>query len=318
LNSLILMRNSSARCPVESHNPHIKFSIVTPTFNAGKHLDQTISSVLSQQGDLDVEYIIVDNESTDNTLAVAEDHRAQLGKLNRCRRAGQVSMKIVSTKDNGMYEAINRGFSMASGEIFAWINADDLYLPDAFTKIAGVFSTLPEVKWLKGITSYIDERGENLTPGKCYLYAQELIKRGLYGREAYFIQQDSVFWRSSLWASAGCIDTGFKLAGDYDLWLKFAQSEPLYSLNAPVSCFRQVKGQLSEDLSAYREEQRRIQQDDDLKTWLLRRFFATLEPKLPNWLKFSLFRVLCPCEPLYYIDGVPGAMTIKTSSKYMV
>ena len=143
---------------MENHNPHIKFSIVTPTYNADKHLDQTISSVLSQQGDLDVEYIIVDNESTDNTLAIAEDYKAQLGRLNSRRRAGQLSMKIVSKKDNGMYEAINRGFSMATGEIFAWINADDIYQPDAFTKVASVFSTLPEVKWLKGITSYIDER----------------------------------------------------------------------------------------------------------------------------------------------------------------
>ena len=296
----------------------IKLSIVTPTYNAGQYLEQTISSVVTQEGDFDIEYILVDNESTDNTLEIAEDYRARLDNLNRNRGGGSVSITVVCKKDNSMYEAINRGFAMATGDVFAWINADDLYLPGAFNRVANVFAVMPEVKWLKGITSYIDERGENLIPGKCYLYAQELIRRGLYGQEAYFIQQDSVFWRSDLWTSVGGIDPVFKLAGDYDLWLKFARLEPLYSLNTPVSCFRKVKGQLSENLSDYKEEQRRIKQKDDFRIWLLRRFFATLEPKFPDWLNFLAFRTLWPSGPLYYIDGDTKSMTIQTSRKYVV
>jgi len=295
----------------------IKFSIVTPTHNAERFLAQTISSVLSQQGDLDIEYIIIDNESTDNTLAIAEDFRVQLGEMNSDRRAGRVSMTVVSKNDNGMYESVRRGFSMATGEIFAWINADDYYLPGAFTKVANVFSKLPEVKWLKGITSYIDERGENFNPGKCYLYAQDLIRRGLYGREAYFIQQDSVFWRADLWRATGGLNESFRLAGDYELWMRFAEREPLYTLNFPTSSFRRVSGQLSEDLAPYREEQRRIVRNDNSRDLLLRRFFASIEPKLPDRLKFLLFRALCPLAPLYIIEEIAGTIRIRKSFKYM-
>lgn len=296
----------------------LKFSIVTPTFNSGTYLNQTIASVVLQQGNFDIEYIVVDNASTDNTLEIVESYRSCLDQLNNERKFGSLSITVVSRRDNSMYEAINRGFSMASGDVFAWLNSDDIYLPGALNTVACVFTELSEVKWLKGITSYIDERGESCSSGKCYLYAQEMIRRGLYGREAYFIQQDSVFWRSSLWSSTGGVGIDFKLAGDYDLWLKFARYEPLYSVKFPVSCFRRVKGQLSEDRLAYREEQQYIKNRDNLRIWLLRKFFSVLEPGFPDWLNFLLFRILCPFEPLYYIDGVPETITIKKSNKYVV
>jgi hypothetical protein len=208
---------------------------------------------------------------------------------------------------------------MARGNIFAWINADDYYLPGAFDKVANVFARFPEVKWLKGITSYTDESGKDVTPGKCYLYSQDLIRQGLYGREAYFIQQDSVFWRSELWKAVGGLDERFKLAGDYDLWRKFAYWEHLYSLKCPISCFRRVKGQLSEDLQAYREEQLRVGEGkDDFSTKLIRKYFSAFEPRLPDWLNFMVYRLLRPSDPLYFIDTENEPMSIKTSSKYVV
>jgi glycosyltransferase involved in cell wall biosynthesis len=299
--------------------PHIKFSIVTPSYNAERFIAQTISSVVNQEGDFDVEYILIDNESTDNTINIVEDYRKRLHGLNAKRTNGKVTMHFASQKDSGMYEAINRGLAMASGNIFAWINADDYYLPGAFNKIANVFARMPEVKWLKGITSYVDVEGKTVNTGKCYLYSQDLIRRGLYGREAYFIQQDSVFWRSELWRSVGGLDKGFKLAGDFDLWRKFAHMEPLYSLKWPISCFRRVKGQLSEDLQAYREEQSRIGEGrDDFSTKLIRKYFSAFEPRLPDWLNFMVFRLLRPLDPLYFIDIENESMTIKTSRKYVV
>jgi glycosyltransferase involved in cell wall biosynthesis len=291
---------------------------VTPTSNAGRFLDKTISSVLNQQGNFDIEYILVDNLSTDNTLEIAESYRDCLARLNSKRGGCHVSMKIVSDRDNSMYEAINKGFALATGDILAWINADDYYLPGAFDKVANVFARRPEVKWLKGITSYVDEGGENVAPGKCYLYAQNLIRRGLYGREAYFIQQDSVFWRFELWRSVGGLDQRLKLAGDYDLWRKFAYMEPLYSLRCPISCFRRVKGQLSEDLQAYRKEQEKIETRDDFRSWLIRKYFSAFEKHLPNGLNFKIFRFLYPSEPLYYIDLDTDLFLVKSSNKYIL
>jgi len=294
-----------------------KFSIVTPTYNAGKYLDQTIRSIVSQQGDFEIEHIIVDNASTDNTLEIAKSYRAQLDEPDRAGQTGCVSLTIVSAKDHSMYEAINRGFALATGQIYAWINADDIYLPGAFQQVASVFAAMPEVKWLKGTTSYIDEAGDPVSPGVCYLYAQNLIKRGLYGREGYFIQQDSVFWREDLWKASGGVDESFRLAGDYDLWMRFAEREPLYTLDYPTSSFRRVSGQLSEDLLAYRQEQQRITRNCRFKDLLLRWFFSSLEPRLPDWMKFLLFRALCPLTPLYLVEVVSGTIRLRKSFKYM-
>lgn len=296
----------------------IKFSIVTPTLNAERYLEQTISSVVNQQGEFDIEYLIVDNQSTDKTIEIAKNFQARLDRINSDRQAGHISLEIVSGTDRSMYEAVNRGFAGATGDVFAWINADDIYLPGAFEQIAQVFNAFPEVKWLKGITAYVDGMGEQVSPGKCYLYAQDLIRGGLYGREAYFIQQDSVFWRAGLWRESGGLEETFRLAGDYDLWIRFAEQVPLYSLNLPVSCFRKVSGQLSENLDAYREEQCRIKRPSTLRDRLLRRFFVSLEPRFPGWLNAMIFRALCPFNPLYLIEGNHGKVNIKKSFSYMV
>jgi glycosyltransferase involved in cell wall biosynthesis len=277
-----------------------------------------MASVLSQKGDFEIEYIIVDNASSDNTLEIAESYRSRIDEYNNAGSANILSVTVISGRDDSMYEAINKGFSMATGNIYAWINSDDLYLPDAFEKVAYAFAEMPDVRWLKGITSYIDEDGGNYRPGKCYLYAQNLIKLGLYGREAYFIQQDSVFWRADLWRAAGGLNEAFLLAGDYELWMRFAEREPLYTLNFPVSCFRKVKGQLSENLSAYREEQKRIVRNRNLRMFLVRRYFTSLEPKLRDWLNFLVFRVLCPFDSLRFIDSNSKTLRMRNSFKYKV
>lgn len=295
-----------------------KFSVVTPTRNAERYLAQTISSVVSQQGEFDIEYLIVDGGSTDRTLEIAEAFLADLERINGDRHSGCVSLSVLRGRDQGMYEAVNRGFSQATGDIFSWINADDIYLPGAFARVARVFSVRPEVQWLKGVTSYIDEKGRTVSPGRCYLYAQEQIRRGLYGREAYFIQQDSVFWRAGQWRDVGGIDESFRLAGDYELWMRLAEHTVLYSLNAPVSCFRKVGGQLSEDLAAYRKEQERISRPCNFRDRLLRRFFLSLEPHLPDWLDFLVFRAFCPLDPLYVIDSRAESLSPQRSFKYKV
>jgi len=295
----------------------MKVSVITPTSNSAKYLDRTMSSVVSQVGNFDIEYIVVDNASTDDTRKIFESYRGRLKEINRQRRAGEITLTMISQPDRGMYEAINHGFSLATGDIFAWINADDLYLPGAFEQVVRVFA-MSGVMWLKGITSYIDERGRTLSHGRCYLYAQQLLRRGLYGREAYFVQQDSVFWRADLWNASGGLDASFRLAGDYDLWMRFAEQVPLYTLNVSVSSFRNVPGQLSEDLVAYRAEQDRIVRPRTFRDRLLHRFFKSVEPKLPDWLNSLGFRALCPFDKLYIIDVDSGNVSMRQSFKYKV
>lgn len=227
---------------------------MTPTFNSSRYLAESIESVLAQSGDFCVEYIFVDNFSTDDTLKIIQLYQQKLLSKKINIRCNDIVIKIISEKDKGMYDALAKGFSVATGDVFAWINSDDIYLPGAFNTVKEIFLRYAEISWLKGVTSYIDIDSNRTERGKNFLYNRAWIRKGLYGRLLYFIQQDSVFWRKSLYFKTPGIDRDLKLAGDYDLWLKFAQHTPLYSIDQEFSCFRKRAGQLSENLKDYFKE----------------------------------------------------------------
>jgi len=236
----------------------MRISIVTPVLNGEKYIAETILSVLSQKGEFEIEYIIVDGGSTDHTVEIISSFRKLLESRLLPIQCQNITLTFISEKDSGMYAAINKGFSLATGDIYAWINSDDLYLPGAFSSLSKIFEALSDVKWVKGITSYIDTLSRITKIGKCLIYNQDWLKDGVYGRELYFVQQDSTFWRADLWKTIGGIPSQWKLAGDYWLWTAFAKETPLYSTNANVSCFRRVKNQLSSDMLPYHQEVRRI------------------------------------------------------------
>lgn len=233
----------------------MKFSIVTPVLNCAQFVEETMNSVLSQEGDFDIEYIVRDGGSSDGTLEkiTTTEERVRMGMFpRRCR---SITMSVVSASDKGMYDALNKGFESATGDICAYINADDTYLPGAFEMIRKVCERFPFMQWVKGITMYKHEDSPSVQPGFCYVYQQDWLARGLYGRFAYFVQQDSVFWRRDLLSCAGGFNPAYRYAGDYDLWIRFAREAPLYSVNAPVSVFRHRFGQLSQASEKYQHEQ---------------------------------------------------------------
>jgi len=232
----------------------MKFSIVTPTYNGEKYLAETIESIINQKGKFEIELIFVDNLSTDDTINIINNYNQKLIEKSHPIHCKSITFKIISEKDKGMYDALNKGFSLATGDIYAWSNSDDIYLPGAFEVVSDVFENFKKILWLKGITSYIDESSKLTRFGKCYLYYQKWIRMGVYGRKLYFLQQSSTFWRPELWRKVNGLDGKLKLAGDFGLWLKFAQYTPLYSLNFKTDCFRFRSGQLSEDKSNYYKE----------------------------------------------------------------
>ena len=270
----------------------MKISIVTPSFNSACHIRETILSVLSQQGNFSVEYLIIDNCSTDETREIVEEFQKCLAENGFPLGCNNIELIFISEPDNGMYDAINKGFEKASGDIHAWLNSDDIYLPGAFATITKVFSLYEDIHWVKGITSYISEDTTSIwRTGQCFLYAQSWIRKGIYGRDHYFIQQDSVFWRAHMWNRAGGIDNGLKLAGDYYLWVRFAEHSPLVSVNACVSCFRTVDGQLSQDLQAYAMEVKSFLPGDDAVSSRFR-LFVKYEKRLPEVIKKHILRLL--------------------------
>jgi glycosyltransferase involved in cell wall biosynthesis len=260
------------------------FTIVTPAYNSEKYIGNTIDSVLQQEGHFAIEYFIYDAQSTDTTLEIVRQYQKQLASGTLRPRCQSLKIHFVSEPDVGMYDAINKGFGRGQGDIYAWINADDIYLPGAFQKMAEIFTQHSEVQWCKGITSYIDQNSVRILKGRCFLYYQKWIAMGLYGTELPFVQQDSVFWRADLWRKAAPIDTCLKLAGDFWLWTQFAKFAKLYSVNSEVSCFRRTPGQLSSNIEQYRAECAPFVRANAKLREKTRRFLK-FETRLPRWLR---------------------------------
>jgi glycosyltransferase involved in cell wall biosynthesis len=218
-----------------------KISIVTPNFNGGAYLEETIQSVLSQNYP-NLEYIIIDGGSTDDSVAIIEKYEKQLSYW-------------VSEPDNGLYDAVQKGFDKSTGEIMAWINSDDLYHPKAFFTVAEIFSNFKNVNWLMGIPSTFDEMGRTVSVSPL----KRWNKLDYYLGNFEWIQQESVFWRRSLWTKSGSkVESTMKYAADLELWLRFFRSEKLYVTQALLGGFRQrSEGQLSMNfLHEYMEEAR--------------------------------------------------------------
>src|SRR6266481_2507859 len=250
----------------------MKFSIVTPAYNSAAYIAETIESVLSQRGDFEIEYFIVDGASKDGTVAIAYEYKARLESGGYPISSKGINMSIISEPDAGMYDAINKGFKDATGDVYAWINSDDYYLPGAFASIAMAFKRFPEIRWIKGASTLLVNNVQKFMPA--FIYNQSWIRRGIYGRYAYFIQQESVFWRNSLWNEAGPLASIYRYAGDYALWITFSNQAKLWSIDARVSCFRIRPGQLSTQGNHYSTEQNRVSlPQGDLLEFRIKLFF---------------------------------------------
>lgn len=222
-----------------------KISIVTPSLNQGDYLEQTIQSVLSQKYP-NLEYIIIDGGSTDNSIEIIRKYSSYLKYW-------------ISEPDSGQYDAINKGFKHCSGEIFAWINADDLYFPGSFSVISDIFTIYPQIDWLTSLShAFIDKNtrivGAQRSEGynKISFYLGRNGAAISEGGSTYYIMQEATFWRSSLWEEAGgYLNTAYSLAADFELWLRFWKHSILYCTDAPLSMFRFRSNQRS---STFRTE----------------------------------------------------------------
>lgn len=298
----------------------MKFSIVTPAYNSGRWLEETIQSVISQAGDFEIEYIIRDGGSTDDTVAIIKKYEGELKSGAYPIRCNRVVLTWRSEKDGGMYDAINKGFRDATGNIYAWLNSDDLYEEGALAVMAKAFSAYSDIEWLKGISTPVEEGGSIARKGRCLIYDQEWLKMGVYGRESYFVEQDSVFWRSSLWGKGGPMPPQYRLAGDYWLWISFAKYAPLWALNARVSKFRKVQGQLSSQIGKYKAEQKQIRPSRPLSAWLPRLFFTPQSRLAPRFagLFLWLYPLIFMRKPMSYLEVIGGQIEKRHASSYVI
>ena len=188
----------------------MKISVVTPSYNSGAFLEATIRSVLEQRDSgVDVEYIISDGGSTDESLSIIERYRDQIDV-------------VISEPDDGPADAINRGFKHATGDVMAWLNADDVYCPGALARVRDAFEGHPGKAICFGHCPMMDEQGgeirgaitsfkEFFYPFSCRFLVQSIN----------YVSQPAMFFRRSAWEQAAMwLRTDMVAAWDYDMILR--------------------------------------------------------------------------------------------------
>jgi glycosyltransferase involved in cell wall biosynthesis len=185
-------------------------SIVTPCFNAARFIEQTILSVLAQDYP-HIEYVVMDGGSTDGTVEILKRYAERL--------------KFVSAPDQGASDAINRGFALTRGEIFTYVNADDVLLPNAVSTAVKFF----EADVVYGGAYWIDESGARIAP-----YPVRDFDPALLAREC-FICQPASFLRRDAFERAGLMDPSLHLTFDYELWMRMAKKCRFHRIDAALA-----------------------------------------------------------------------------------
>lgn len=202
----------------------MKFTIVTPSYNQGRFIERTILSVLSQAGDFDLEYIVMDGGSTDETRAILQRYADRL--------------TYTSAPDGGQADAINRGLAAAKGEVLGWLNSDDIYEPGALQEVARAMTESGR-RWCFGQCTIINEDDleihRPISWYKNYLSRRYTSSR-LIAKE--FIPQPATFFRRDIWTEVGELDRSLNFALDYDLWLRFARRSPPRFIPRNLARFR--------------------------------------------------------------------------------
>lgn len=214
----------------------MKISIITTNFNTDKYLEQTIKSILGQKGDFDLEYIITDGGSKDNSLEIIKkyDKEVKDGKWGK-----RVVLKYLSEKDRGQSDGINKGLKMATGDIIAFLNADDLYTEGALEKVVTYFKDNPECLWLTGYCRVIDENNEEI---RGYLTKYKNSKLNKFSLNQLLIEnsisQPSTFWRKSLMDKIGLLDESLHYSMDQEYWARMEQESHLCVIKDYLAEFR--------------------------------------------------------------------------------
>lgn len=194
-----------------------KISIITPSFNQSRFLEESILSVLNQNYS-NLEYLLIDGFSTDRSIEIIKKYQEKIKFW-------------VSEKDNGQSQAINKGFKKATGEIIAWLNSDDILLPNTLHAVEDFFLKNPTVDLVYGDVINFDEYGI-----ETYYHVKEFELCDFISRNS--IHQPSVFFKKKLLDKVGLLDETLNYCMDYDLWMRIFLNYNTFKVNIPLAKFR--------------------------------------------------------------------------------
>ena len=192
---------------------NIKVSIITPSFNQGEYIEETILSVLNQDYK-NIEYILIDGGSTDNTMNIVEKYRDKIDI-------------VIHEKDRGQSDAINKGFRLATGEIVGWINSDDVLYPDCVSAIVNLYRNNK-----KGVVFYcskldlIDEKGNFIKLVEKYIPDRDHL---LYNN--YDVIQQGSFYKTDTVRQINYLDESIHYCMDLELWMRLLEYGGIYALD---------------------------------------------------------------------------------------
>ena len=195
-------------------------SIVTPFYNQEQFIEETIQSVLSQEGDFYIEYIVVDDGSPDNGKDIIKKYE-DLIKNNKYQiKCLGIDFKWWTQTNGGQCNAINNGFKKATGDIWAWINSDDYYLPGTFNFIIKKFKENPDKDMIYGHCNALYEE-----TGKLKKLTAEQGNFETFLRRNHSVCQPATFFKPGIYRKVEGLDESLKYALDYDLWLKMLKAK---------------------------------------------------------------------------------------------
>jgi glycosyltransferase involved in cell wall biosynthesis len=197
----------------------LSISVITPSFNQGRFLGETMKSIHGQ-GYPALEHIVIDGGSRDESVSVIRAFEDRLAYW-------------ASEPDEGQTDALIKGFTRSTGDLQCWLNSDDLFEPGTLHEVASYFTRHPEVQFVYGDSSWIDDQGSFIKPKR-----EHGFSRFIWMYDHNYIPQPSAFWRRGLYERVGGLDRQFDLAMDADLWIRFAEVTKPHHVRRPWSRMR--------------------------------------------------------------------------------